>query len=278
MHSRLLDRLGAAYLWQALLEHKDAVNERATSARPELSDSYEGEEIEDICLEQPFMESLCAALEMWTSLRTKSLQQDTSGKVDLDHLINPEETYHYLLITAEMFGLLKQPLKKASALCMAASISQSVGTKDMLDNGLCALSDAVHSLCDILDLSHASIILSHTSNLVDRFEPCSTSWVQFLLAKSHYLLVTGKYSEGEVSLKEALQSEVFTHKSYKSHLLKARWKSICCEYAMLPPTIHKFKIIVVLSLLRSSTWFTDSWNGLWMYFINLPKWLKKSLV
>lgn len=44
MHSRLLDRLGAAYLWQALLEHKDAVNERATSARPELSDSYEGEE------------------------------------------------------------------------------------------------------------------------------------------------------------------------------------------------------------------------------------------
>lgn len=75
---------------------------------------------------------------------------------------------------------------------MAASISQSVGTKDMLDNGLCALSDAVHSLCDILDLSHASIILSHTSNLVDRFEPCSTSWVQFLLAKSHYLLVTGK--------------------------------------------------------------------------------------
>ena len=29
-------------------------------------------------------------------------------QVNLDHFINPEETYHYLLITAEMFGLLKQ--------------------------------------------------------------------------------------------------------------------------------------------------------------------------
>ena len=29
-------------------------------------------------------------------------------QVNLDHFINPEETYRYLLITAEMFGLLKQ--------------------------------------------------------------------------------------------------------------------------------------------------------------------------
>lgn len=85
-----------------------------------------------------------------------------------------------------------QPLKKVGALYMAASISQSFGTKDMLDSGLCALSDAVHLLCDMLDLSHASVILSHATNLMDRFEPCNTSWVQFLLAKSHYLLVTGK--------------------------------------------------------------------------------------
>ena len=41
----LLDRLGAVYLWQALFEHKDAMNDRATSAMQELSDSYEAEEV-----------------------------------------------------------------------------------------------------------------------------------------------------------------------------------------------------------------------------------------
>ncbi|RMX47888.1 hypothetical protein pdam_00010648, partial [Pocillopora damicornis] len=260
----LLDRLGAVYLWQALFEHKDAMNDRATSVMQELSDSYEAKEIEDICLEQPFMASLHAALETWTALRTKSLQQDPSGKVNLDHFINPEETYRYLLITAEIFGLLKQPLKKVGALYMAASISQSFGTKDMLDSGLCALSDAVHLMCDMLDLSHASVILSHATNLMNRFEPCSTSWVQFLLAKSHYLLVTGKFSEGEDSLKEASESEVFTHKSYKSHLLKARWQSICCKYAMFPPTVHEFKIVVdpLLGSLTPLEWAIDELHKL----------------
>ena len=62
----------------------------------------------------------------------------------------------------------------------------------MLDSGLCALSDTIHSLCDRLDLSHASLVLCHASNLLDTFEPSTSSRVQFLLAKSHYLLVAGK--------------------------------------------------------------------------------------
>lgn len=62
----------------------------------------------------------------------------------------------------------------------------------MLDSGLSAFSDAIHSLCDMLDISHACLLLSRASNLLDAFEPSSTSKAQFLLAKSHYLLLTGK--------------------------------------------------------------------------------------
>lgn len=45
LQAYLLDRLGAVYLWQALFEHKVAMNDRATSAMQELSDSYEAEEV-----------------------------------------------------------------------------------------------------------------------------------------------------------------------------------------------------------------------------------------
>lgn len=62
----------------------------------------------------------------------------------------------------------------------------------MLNGGLSAFSDAIHSLCDMHDISHACLLLHHASNLVDAFEPSSTSEAQFLLAKSHYLLLAGK--------------------------------------------------------------------------------------
>lgn len=85
-----------------------------------------------------------------------------------------------------------QPFKKVCALYLAGSISQAVGTNDMLDSGLSAYSDAIHSLCDMLDIPHASLLLRYASNLVDSFEPSNISRVQFLLAKSHYLLVMEK--------------------------------------------------------------------------------------
>ena len=49
LHSCLLDRLGAVYLWQSLLEHKGAMEEKSTSAMPELSDSYQAEEVHKSC-------------------------------------------------------------------------------------------------------------------------------------------------------------------------------------------------------------------------------------
>lgn len=39
------DRLATAYLWLALMEHKSGVEEKATAASPELSESFEAEEV-----------------------------------------------------------------------------------------------------------------------------------------------------------------------------------------------------------------------------------------
>jgi len=72
------------------------------------------------------------------------------------------------------------------------SISQAIGTNDILDSGLSAFSDAIHSLCDMLDISHACLLLSRASDLLDAVETSGTSKTRFLLAKSHYLLLTGK--------------------------------------------------------------------------------------
>ena len=90
------------------------------------------------------------------------------------------------------FCVFLQSFKRVCALYLASGISQAIGTNDMLNNGLSAFSDAIHSLCDMLDISHAFLLLHHASNLLDAFEPSSTSKTQFLLAKSHYLLLTGK--------------------------------------------------------------------------------------
>jgi len=85
-----------------------------------------------------------------------------------------------------------QPFKRVCALYLTGSISQAIGTNDMLDSGLSAFSDAIHSLCDMLDISHACHLLSRASNLLGAMATSSTSKAQFLLAKSHYLLLTGK--------------------------------------------------------------------------------------
>ena len=78
------------------------------------------------------------------------------------------------------------------ALHLAATIAQTISTNSMLDNRISACSEAVHTLCDVLDISHASLLLHQTSDVLETFEPSGSVMVQFLLAKSHYLLVTGK--------------------------------------------------------------------------------------
>ena len=78
------------------------------------------------------------------------------------------------------------------ALHLAATIAQTISTNSMLDNRISACSEAVHTLCDVLDISHASLLLHQTSDVLETLEPSGSVMVQFLLAKSHYLLVTGK--------------------------------------------------------------------------------------
>lgn len=46
--SAVQDRVAAAYLWQALLEHKAAMEEKQAGESPELSESYEADEVQDI--------------------------------------------------------------------------------------------------------------------------------------------------------------------------------------------------------------------------------------
>ena len=41
----VLDRLASGYLWLALLEHKSGMEDKATAAVQELSDSFEAEEV-----------------------------------------------------------------------------------------------------------------------------------------------------------------------------------------------------------------------------------------
>ena len=64
----------------------------------------------------------------------------------------------------------------------------------MLDNRISACSEAVHTLCDVLDISHASLLLHQISDVLETFEPRGSVMVQFLWAQSHYLLVAGKVS------------------------------------------------------------------------------------
>ena len=78
------------------------------------------------------------------------------------------------------------------ALHLAATIAQTISTNSMLDNRISACSEAVHTLCDVLDISHASLLLHQTSDVLETLKPSGSVMVQFLLAKSHYLLVAGK--------------------------------------------------------------------------------------
>ena len=41
------DRVATAYLWQALLEHKAAMEEKQTEESPELSESFEADEVHE---------------------------------------------------------------------------------------------------------------------------------------------------------------------------------------------------------------------------------------
>ena len=43
----MLDRVAAAYLWQALLEHKATMEEKQTEESPELSESFEADEVHE---------------------------------------------------------------------------------------------------------------------------------------------------------------------------------------------------------------------------------------
>ena len=78
------------------------------------------------------------------------------------------------------------------ALHLATTIAQTNSTNSMLDNRISACSEAVHTLCYVLDISHASLLLHQTSDVLETFEPSGSVMVQFLLAKGHYLLVAGK--------------------------------------------------------------------------------------
>ena len=53
-----------------------------------------------------------------------------------------------------------------------------------------------------------------------------------------------QYSEGEDCLREVQESKVLMLKSYESHLLKARFLSLCSLYSVLPAKHHIFTLIV----------------------------------
>ena len=113
------------------------------------------------------------------------------------------------------------------ALHLAATIAQKVSTNSMLDNGISASSEAIHTLCDILDISHANLLLHQTSDVLESFEPSGSVKVQFLLAKSHYLLVAGKV---RLSLNHLYSFALFPSsqgKNYKSRATYLQCNVVC---------------------------------------------------
>ena len=84
------------------------------------------------------------------------------------------------------------------ALHLAATIAQTISTNSMLDNRISACSEAVHTLCYVLDISHASLLLHQTSDVLETLEPSGSVMVQFLLAKSHYYYYSVSGRKGEV--------------------------------------------------------------------------------
>ena len=113
------------------------------------------------------------------------------------------------------------------ALHLAATIAQNVSTNSMLDNGISASSEAIHTLCDVLDISHANLLLHQTSDVLESFEPSGSVKVQFLLAKSHYLLVAGKV---RLSLNHLYSFALFPSsqgKNYKSRATYLHCNVVC---------------------------------------------------
>ena len=75
---------------------------------------------------------------------------------------------------------------------MASILSKAIGSTSVLETGVCALTEAVHTMCEVLNIHHASFLLCNASEMLDNFESSDITKVQFLLAKSHFLLLSGK--------------------------------------------------------------------------------------
>ena len=86
-------------------------------------------------------------------------------------------------------------MKKVYALHLASILSQAIGNTSVLENGATALCEAVHTMCEVLAIHHAGSLLHFASKMLDNLESCGLVKVQFLLAKSHFLLLSGKVGQ-----------------------------------------------------------------------------------
>ena len=85
-----------------------------------------------------------------------------------------------------------QPLNKVRALHLSAVLHQALGTPSALDAALMAYSQALSTLCSLVDVPHADMLLNYSSQILLKYDAGLAARVQFLLSKSQYLLITGK--------------------------------------------------------------------------------------
>lgn len=78
------------------------------------------------------------------------------------------------------------------ALHLASLLSQAIGSTSVLENGVTALCEAVHTMCEVLSVHHARSLIHFASKMLDDLESSDLVRVRFLLAKSHFLLLSGK--------------------------------------------------------------------------------------
>ncbi|EDO43603.1 predicted protein [Nematostella vectensis] len=242
------EELGAAFLLQSIAQHGSTMREGPSRRHEPLNTSdadgtgvSDGQEEQQVALNQAYIQSLHAAVDAWTAMVDSCLKQSTCNTVELTCLRNPLETINSVRQASVMYALLNQPLNQAHALHLFALIATALGTPEAMSDAVVAYAQAVHSLCSIQDVYHARQMVRRMEEAAV-CKPTPLANIHLMLARSGYLLLVGKFSEGSECLRSVLSSEILSKKTASSYVvlatarvLQAQYMALCPEM-LTPPT------------------------------------------
>ncbi|KXJ28212.1 uncharacterized protein LOC110254628 [Exaiptasia diaphana] len=234
------DTLAKAYFWKGILQHEAVTRDHGVNHDGMNTETLELSD-QAISLEQPFVLSLHAAVDMWTSMVENCLKESRKVEINLSNLSDPLETVGCLKTVSMLYGILKQPLNQVHANHLCSLVSQATDTTDTSVTAIEAYTQSIYTLCNMHDLHHAQLIMSYCKKIEDETSLQSFSLVQLLIARSHLHLELGQFSEGEKCLVKALDSDVMLGKtSCNQIVIQAMAYSLLAKYLQIPHTIYKF--------------------------------------